>query len=93
MFDYGDPYIEWNEEIEAREVPEENNEIEETSMAMELEQIKSEVIKILISDFDFLGEEANEAVEESVRLQGDKWHENSDPKALAEYLASEDGDE
>jgi hypothetical protein len=82
-FEYGDPYINWNEENDYKE--------EQVSM-WSLEDLKSDVVKLLISEHDFLSEEAESAVEESLSQNEDAWNENAEAKDLAKFLAS-DGDD
>lgn len=93
IFEYGDPYIEWNEEIAAQE----SNETEGSEMSSvpemhveTLESLKAAVVKLLMSDYEFLVDEAEELVENSVDNNPDVWNENAEPADLAKYLASED---
>ncbi len=96
-FEYGDPYIEWEETSASRDT-EEVDEIdplteyliEEKDMHVEtLENLKNAVVKALITNHDFLSEEAESAVEESVVNEASIWDGNTDPNDLAKYLASD----
>jgi hypothetical protein len=91
MYSASDPHVEWNETNSAQESVE--NDIEENDMTDVHESIQDKVIKILISEHDHLPEEAQEAVEESIRVEPDLWHENADSEAIAKYLASDEADD
>lgn len=60
-----------------------------------LEMMKDSVEKLLVSDYDFTLEEAEETVNESFAADTNEviWHENADPKDLAKYLASDEYDD
>jgi len=95
-FEVGDPFIEWNEEVSARE----DNEFEENAMANvpdmhveTLETLKDSVVKLLVSKHDFEVEEAEEYVEDSVTKNPDLWHDDAEAEDLAKYLATEDDDD
>ena len=60
---------------------------------MNFEDLKTEVAKILVTKYDFLTEEAESAVEESVAENTDMWNDNAEASDLANYLASDDDDE
>lgn len=88
MFDYsdiGDPYINWNKENSARENPA-TGENEVPS----IEDLKSEVVKLLVSNYDFSIDEAEAEIESS---DADLWHENVDVNEMAKLLASDGDDE
>lgn len=57
-----------------------------------LETLKDSVVKLLYSVYDFLWEDAEIKVEESVKSNPDLWHQNPDPDNLAKSLASDDAD-
>lgn len=57
------------------------------------EHLEEEVTNLLITKHDYTIEEAEAAIQESVKVDPDKWHENSDSAELASYLASNDLDE
>ncbi len=82
-FDYGDPYVEWQEANAALEEFEGDD-------VMNIEDLKAEVSKILVVKYDYLENVADSTVEEAVKTDPDNWHENSDAEALAEALAEED---
>jgi hypothetical protein len=75
---YGDPYIEWQEEISSRE--------EYEVSIMTVDELKTEVSKILVVEYDFLENVADSTVEEAVKEEPGMWNENADPKDLAAYL-------
>ncbi len=83
MFEYGDPYVEWQEENSSREDYEGDD-------AMTIDELKAEVAKILVVKYDYLENVADSSVEESVKNDPDNWHENSDPESLAEAIADDD---
>ena len=60
---------------------------------MELEELKSEVEKLLITKYDMTEDEAAEAIETSIGDRPDLWHENSDSGDLAKLLASDEDDD
>lgn len=60
---------------------------------MNLEDLKSAVIKLLVLEHDFLQAEAEETVDDSVEVKPDFWNENAIPEDLANLLASDDNDE
>lgn len=60
---------------------------------MNLQDLKETVIKLLVSDFEFLMEEAETAVEESSSEDPAIWSENADPEDLANFLASDEVDD
>lgn len=81
---YGDPYVEWNEEISARE-----NYEEEADM-FDVEELKTIVVNRLITVHDMTDEEATELVETSYREEPDVWNENASVGSLANALAEDD---
>lgn len=60
---------------------------------MERDELKETVFKILVSEHDMSTEDAEEAVETSLNSRPELWHENTDPKDLANFLASDDDDD
>ena len=58
-----------------------------------VEELKSEVSKVLVSTYDMSMEEATEIVEEAYLDDPENWHENADSKRLAAVLAEDDDDE
>lgn len=60
---------------------------------MNFEDLKTEVAKLLVTNYDFLTEEADSAVEKSVAENTDMWNDNAEASDLANYLASDDDDE
>jgi len=97
-FDVGDPYIEWAEENASRE-PELAEELfirENSSMeyVQVMETMKNDVVNLLVAQYDFTIEEAEETVGESASVaHQDMWNENANPADLAKFLASEDSDD
>jgi hypothetical protein len=55
-----------------------------------LEDLRTDVIKLLVAEHDFTFEEAEESVNESVEEKPDFWNENADANDLAKSLASDD---
>lgn len=92
---YGDPFIEWNEEISAREgeLPEDQEIRAIEGAIMELQELKDAVIKVLVTGHDFTHEEATEKVDEHAGKDPDMWTENAIPESLASFLASDDDDD
>ncbi len=82
LYDYGDPFVAWQEEDASRE--------EYEGDEMNVEDIKTEVVKILITKYDFLENVAESTVEDHVRDNPSDWHENSDAEQLAEFLAEDE---
>lgn len=59
-----------------------------------MDELKVAVVKLLVTNHDFLMGEAEDAVDESFRLNPELWNDNAEAKDLAEYLASdEDNDQ
>lgn len=58
-----------------------------------MSDLRVSVINLLVSDHDFLIEEAEAAVENSENSHPEMWNENSDANDLASYLAEESDDE
>lgn len=58
----------------------------------DLEELKTKVVSLLVSRFEFSGEEATDAVDKSVEEHPAIWHENSDANDLAYSLATGDVD-
>lgn len=52
-----------------------------------MQELKDSVIKTLVSDHEFLIDDAAQAVEDSVVQEPDMWNDNADAKDLANYLA------
>ena len=65
----------------------------ERKRSTEMEELKESVVKILISKYDFLPEDAASTVDESVRKNSEMWNENADENQLAEFLASDEDDD
>jgi hypothetical protein len=98
-FEIGDPYVEW-EEVNAAQEPRVNDTdllteffIEEHRNMFDMSALRDEVVKILMSNHDFLVNDAEEAVQESVSKNPDFWNENADANDLANVLAEDDDDE
>lgn len=91
LFETGDPYVEWEE---LNSVQETNNEEGENDMEdFNLEGLKADVVKMLVTDFDMTMDEAATSVEESYRENSDLWNSNAVPWDLAKFLASEGDDD
>lgn len=93
-FDIGDPFVNWNElndHAEARDI----NEIEESlkGSEMDTQDLRDEVFKILITEHDFSNDDAEEAINDSMKTKPEFWNENADPRDLANALAEEEDDE
>jgi hypothetical protein len=58
-----------------------------------VEDLKTDVTKLLVTDHDLTIEEAEEKITESIRTNPDWWNENAYAKNLANSLASDDDDE
>jgi hypothetical protein len=58
-----------------------------------MSELSESVINLLVSDHDFLIEEAEAAVDKSTDSNPEMWNENSDANDLASYLADEAEDE
>ena len=86
MYEYGDPYVEWQEENSAQEC----NESEEQENMFDVLVLNDDVVKLLMSEYDFLLEDAEEAVDESVKTKPDYWNENASAEDLAKSLATDD---
>jgi hypothetical protein len=91
MISYGDPFIEWNEEISARESS--NDEREHEVSEFEVSELRDAVVKLLMTDHEYLVDEAEETVNESVAESPDIWNENAEPAELAKMLAESDEDQ
>jgi hypothetical protein len=100
--EYGDPYVNWNEEndhamereFDDTEVINQGVHKMETELDYEeLEALKNKVVELLVSEHDMLIEEAESAVEESSSEKKSLWHENAEASDLAKLLASDDDDE
>lgn len=59
---------------------------------MNEQELKTAVTNKLVTEHDFVIEEAEETVEESVSDKPDMWNENADVDSLAKFLASDDED-
>lgn len=84
-FEYGDPYVNWNEENSARE----NADMSDFNV----EDLKSKVVNELVAKHDFEIDEAEESVRDSVKDSEHLWNENADPIELAKFLASDEIDD
>lgn len=58
-----------------------------------LTELKTNVIKSLMDEFEFTLDEANDAVEESLKKHPSIWNENSDAADLANSLADDEDEE
>lgn len=58
-----------------------------------MQELKDAVVKLLVSNYDFLLEDAEISVDESVSDNPDMWTEKAEAEELAKYLASDDADE
>jgi SpoU rRNA methylase family enzyme len=70
-----------------------NETLKEHKNKMLIEDLKDRVVSLLVSDYDFLMEEAEEAVKDSQFNSPDMWDVNATPEDLAKYLASDESDE
>lgn len=57
---------------------------------VDLNDLRNNVLSILVAKHDFTFEEAEESVNESVENKPDFWNENADANDLAKMLASDD---
>jgi hypothetical protein len=55
--------------------------------------LKGAVTTLLVTEHDFSIDDAEESVNESFESKPELWHENAEAKDLANFLASDDGDE
>ncbi|MFY3742203.1 MAG: hypothetical protein HMLIMOIP_002667 [Candidatus Nitrosomirales archaeon] len=55
--------------------------------------LKGRVTTLLVSEHEFLIEDAEEAVKESFASRPELWGENADPNDLAKFLASDENDD
>lgn len=97
-FEVGDPYVEWNETNAAQELPVNEFELLEDSFTkgyvmFDISELRDSVVKLLISEHDFLVDDAEETVQDSVSTNPDFWNENADVSDLANSLANDDDDE
>lgn len=70
--------------------------IEEHKMQVDaLNTLKEEVSKILVADYDFTVDEAEETITNSLEAYGSEnmWNDNAIPADLAEFLASDENDD
>lgn len=58
-----------------------------------MRELKDAVVKILVAEYEFLLDDAENAVDDSLRDDSQMWTENAEPKDLAKYLATEEDDE
>lgn len=84
LYEYGDPYVDWNEENSAKETPEMPD--------FNIEELKTKVQNLLVSTYDFSIDDAEESVNDSLKEHDDMWNENADPNELAKFLASDEAD-
>lgn len=98
-FEVGDPYVEWNETNASQESSVNDSDllteyfIEEHSKMFDISELRDSVVKLLVSEHDFLVDDAEEAVQDSVSKNPDFWNENADASDLANSLADDDSDE
>jgi hypothetical protein len=57
------------------------------------QELKDAVVKLLVTEHEFLIEDAEEAVAESFSTKPELWNENADAKDLANFLASDGEDD
>ena len=57
---------------------------------MELQELKDAVTKLLVTEYDFTADEAEESISQSEDTEESMWNENADAKDLAKYLASDE---
>jgi hypothetical protein len=57
---------------------------------MELQELKDAVTKLLVTEYDFTADEAEESIGQSEDTEESMWNENADAKDLAKYLASDE---
>lgn len=57
-----------------------------------LESLKDSVVKLLVAEYEFTIDDAEEAVETSVEKHEPMWNENAEAKDLAKFLASDESD-
>ncbi len=55
-----------------------------------VEVLKNDVVKLLITNHDWNMDEASDVVEEFYKSDPEQWHENTDAKQMADTLASLD---
>lgn len=67
--------------------------LEKKEVKMELTELKDAVINALVSDHDFLVEDASTMVDDSMSYSTGLWHENADPNELANILDSDDDED
>ena len=60
---------------------------------MELQELKDAVVKNLVTTHNFIVEEAETTVEESLTKDAGMWNVNASPEDIAKYLASDENDE
>jgi hypothetical protein len=58
-----------------------------------LEELKNDVVQILVTQYDCLSEEAETLVEESVVKDEGMWLVNASAEDIAKYLAPDDEEE
>lgn len=58
-----------------------------------LDELKSSVMKLLVADYDFTVEEAEETIEDSYKKDPEIWNVNAEPGDLAKSLASDDDED
>jgi hypothetical protein len=87
MYEYGDPFVEWEEENASRE------ELPTEEEMPSIDELKETVMKLLQTEFDFTVDDAEEAVTDSVADNPEMWNENADADSLAKFLASDSSDD
>jgi hypothetical protein len=60
---------------------------------MELDKLKTDVVSLLTTEHEYLLDEAEALVDESVAKSPSIWNDNADPDSLAKFLDSDDDDE
>ncbi len=65
----------------------------ETERHIKMNDLKAEVGKILIANYDFQMDDAEETVNSSFETSPEMWNENAVAEDLAKFLASDENDE
>jgi hypothetical protein len=59
----------------------------------DVSKLRDAVLELLMTDHDYLIDDAEEAVNQSVADSPDMWNESAEAKNLANHVASEDADQ
>ncbi len=65
----------------------------EKGNSVNLQELNDSVTKLLITDYEFLSEEAEEAITHLKANHPGMWNENASPEDLAKFLASDESDD